>query len=209
MYSCVLMPEGRTVRGRLFVRGFCTNMSMWEEVVAYTHASRSEMSIKAVLESDDCMSIIIKHLVPASFVSLGRVSRDVRVALRAAIGGAPCLLVSAACNAGALTKAQLIGWFALTSAEADALPRSQYVRRRGSGFYYLYRSPAFDRTLKIIVSAEEWETRLCARGGADTSLCDGWVMGRKRSPERFQPQVRGCGASARPLRSFRPLPLAW
>ena len=91
------------------------------------------MTIEVVLESEDLMRLIVEHLDPTSIVALGRVSRDARTALRAAIRGAPDLLVRAACNACALTKTQLMGWFALTSAEADALPRSQYMRLRGSG----------------------------------------------------------------------------
>ena len=90
------------------------------------------MTIEVVLESEDLMRLIVEHLDPTSIVALGRVSRDARTALRAAIRGAPDLLVRAACNACALTKTQLMGWFALTSLEADALPRSQYVRQRRS-----------------------------------------------------------------------------
>ena len=51
--------------------------------------------------------------------------------------------MQAADNARALTKTELMGWFALSSAEANALPRSQYVGRAGGGFYFLYRQPAF------------------------------------------------------------------
>jgi len=144
------------------------------------------MTTEAVLESEDLTSLIVKYLDPTSIVALSRVSRSTRTALRAAIRGAPDLLVRAACNAGALTKTQLIGWFALTSLEADALPRSQYVRLRGPGFYFLYRAAAFDQALDAcLVSAEEWEGRLRARASAAATWQGELVkMGRKRGYER-------------------------
>ena len=46
-----------------------------------------------------------------------------------------------------------MGWFALTSREADALPRAMYARRRpGGGFYYLYRADAFDRAATVVAA---------------------------------------------------------
>ena len=143
----------------------------------------SRTNLKVVLESEDIASLIAEQLCPTSIVALGRVSRDVRVALRVAIRGAPSLLVRAARNAGALTKTQLMGFLALTSAEADALPRSQYVRLRGSGFYYLYRAAAFELALtNVLRSAVEWEERLRARGTSTMPRggTGGWV-GQKRA----------------------------
>ena len=140
------------------------------------------MTAEIVLESEDLMSLIMEHVDPASIVALGRVSRSARSGLRAAIHGAPDLLVRAACNAGALTKAQLMGWFALTSLEADALPRSQYMRLRGPGFYFLYRAAAFDQALYgCLGSAKEWEARLRARGRA--TAAELVKMSRKRGYE--------------------------
>ena len=137
------------------------------------------MTAEAALESEDLMSLIAEYLDPTSIVALGRVCRNVRTALRAAICGAPDLLVKVACNAGALTKAQLMGWFALTSIETDALPRSQYVRLRGPGFYFLYRTAAFDQALdNCLGSAKEWEARLRARGS--TAAAKLVKMDRKR-----------------------------
>ena len=107
-------------------------------------------------------------------------------------------------NAGALTKSQLIGWFGLTSLEADALPRSQYVRLRGPGFYFLYRAAAFDRALDdCLVSAEEWEARLRARGSAaTTSQGDLVKMGRRqrgRGQRRSAPSgTQGARRAAHP-----------
>jgi hypothetical protein len=141
----------------------------------------------------------VEYLDPTSIVALGRVSRNAHTALRAAIRGAPNLLVRVARNAGALTKSQLIGWFGLTSLEADALPRSQYVRLRGPGFYFLYRAAAFDRALDdCLVSAEEWEARLRARGSAaTTSQGDLVKMGRKREYEWYTPPRYRCLARCR------------
>ena len=153
------------------------------------------MTVEVVLESDDLTVLIVAYLDPASIVALGCVSHSVRTALRAAIRGTPNLLVRAACNAGALTKTQLMGWFALTSIEADALPRSQYVRLRGSGFYFLYRAAAFDQAfVDCLVSAEEWEARLRARGCAAAELVK---MGRKRGYEWHTPPRYRCLARCR------------
>ena len=146
------------------------------------------MTVEVVLESEDLTSLVVAYLDPASIVALGCASHSVRTALRAAIRGAPNLLVRAACNAGALTKTQLMGWFALTSAEADALPRSQYMRLRGSGFYFLYRAAAFELALaNVLGSAVEWEERLRARGTTTTpgGGGGGWA-GQKRSPNWSQ-----------------------
>ena len=148
----------------------------------------SRTNLKVVLESEDIASLIAEQLCPTSIVALGRVSRDVRVALRVAIRGAPSLLLRAARNAGALTKTQLMGFLTLTSAEADTLPRSQYVRLRGSGFYYLYRAAAFELALaNVLGSAVEWEERLRARGTTTTpgGGGGGWA-GQKRSPNWSQ-----------------------
>ena len=146
-----------------------------------------KMAVGMVLGSEDLASLVAEHLDHTSIVALGRVSRGVRSALRSAIRGAPHLLARGARNAGALTKTQLMGFFALTSAEADTLPRSQYVRLRGPGFYFLYRGAAFDHALAVLLSADEWEARLRARA-ADT-FCSGEVGG-KRSPLWHQPRGR-------------------
>ena len=154
------------------------------------------MTTEAVLESEDLTSLIVKYLDPTSIVALSRVSRSTRTALRAAIRGAPDLLVRAACNACALTKTQLMGWFALTSAEADALPRSQYMRLRGSGFYFLYRTAAFDQALdNCLGSAKEWEARLRARGS--TAAAKLMKMDRKRGYEWHTPPRYRCLARCR------------
>ena len=153
------------------------------------------MTAEAILESEDLMSLVVVYIDPTSIVALGRVCRNARTGLRAAIRGTPDLLVKVACNAGALTKTQLMGWFALTSPEADALPRSQYVRLRGPGFYFLYRAAAFDQALDdCLGSAKEWEARLHARGSAAAELVK---MDRKRGYECGTPPRYGCIARCR------------
>ena len=156
------------------------------------------MTAEAVLEGEDLMSLIMEPLAPTSIVALGRVSRDARAAVRAAIRRAPDLLVKAACNAGALTKTQLMGWFALTSLEADALPRSQYMRLRGPGFYFLYRAAAFDQALDgCLGSAKEWEARLRARGSAAAAELDVKMGPQKRMCEWHSPPRYHCLARCR------------
>ena len=142
----------------------------------------------SVLECVDVASCVMEHLEPPSIVALARVGRGVRAAQRDAIRGTPRLLVAAACNVRALTKAQLIGWFALTSAEANTLPRARYVRMRGGGFYFLYREGAFELALSTILKgADEWDARVRARGATpdiarstDTRCCDSWSAESKR-----------------------------
>ena len=155
------------------------------------------MTAEAILEGEDLMSLVVVYLDPTSIVALGRVSRNARTGLRAAIRGAPDLLVRAACNAGALTKTQLMGWFALTSPEADALPRSQYMRLRGPGFYFLYRAAAFDQALDdCLGSAKEWEARLRARGSAAAAELVN-MSPRKRGCEWHTPPRYRCIARCR------------
>ena len=160
--------------------------------------TKPDMTAEAVLESQDLMSLIMEHLDPTSIVALSRVSSDARAAVRAAIRGTPDLLVKGARNAGALTKTQLMGWFALTSLEADALPRSQYMRLRGPGFYFLYRAAAFDQALYgCLGSAKEWEARLRARGSAAATELDVKMSPRKRVCEWHTPPRYHCLARCR------------
>ena len=149
---------------------------------------------QSVFESADLIGVVLGHLDPMSIVALGCINRGVRAAQRVALRGDPRLLVQAAENARSLTKTQMMGWFALRSAEADALPRSQYVRRRCSGgFYYLYRQPAFARVLwgdaPLLTGIAEWEARLrTRREGADTLAC----RRRKRPAPAWAAPTRRC-----------------
>ena len=121
------------------------------------------MHLLEVLEYEDVTTLIFRRLDTTSMVALGRVSRAVRAAQRSAIRNSPDLLVVAALNASALTKSQLMGWFALKSAEADMLPRTRHKRRAG-GSYFLYRKPAFESVLSLYLGdAKDWEDRLQLR----------------------------------------------
>eukprot|EP00964_Phaeocystis_antarctica_P129130 scaffold92998_cov61-Phaeocystis_antarctica.AAC.2 len=131
----------------------------------------------ALLESTDVATLVLGHLDTTSMVALGRTSRGVRAAQRFTIRNSPQLLVAAASNGYALTKGQLTGWFALSSTEADQLPRTRHKRRAG-GHYFLYRQPAFEGVLGVhLTDALAWEVRLELRRRLDT---------RKRHAERGQ-----------------------
>ena len=113
-----------------------------------------------LLECTDVATLVLGHLDTTSMVALGRTSRGVRAAQRFAIRNSPQLLVAAASNGYALTKGQLMGWFALCSAEADELPRTRHKRRAG-GCYFLYRQPAFEGVLgSHLTDAMDWVARL-------------------------------------------------
>ena len=76
------------------------------------------MPLVELLETTDVAALVLGRLDTTSMVALGRASRGVRAAQRSAIRDSPHLLVAAASNALALTKGQLVGWFALCDAEA-------------------------------------------------------------------------------------------
>ena len=124
------------------------------------------MSLVELLESTDVATLVLGRLDTTSMVNLSRVSRGVRVVQRKAISDSPQLLVAAALNTNALTKGQLMGWFALQGAEADMLPRTRHKRLAG-GYYFLYRQPAFETVLaSYLTDAKDWEDRLQLRRAA-------------------------------------------
>ena len=122
------------------------------------------MSLVELLESTDVATLVLGRLDTTSMVNLSRVSRGVRVLQRKAISDSPQLLVAAALNTNALTKGQLMGWFALKGVEADMLPRTRHKRLAG-GYYFLYRQPAFESVLASYLNtdAKYWEERLQLR----------------------------------------------
>ena len=121
------------------------------------------MSILALLDSSDVATLVFGYLNTTSMVALSRVSRGLRAVQRRAISDSPQLLVAAALNTNALTKGQLMGWFALQGAEADMLPRTRHKRLAG-GYYFLYRQPAFETVLaSYLTDAKDWEDRLQLR----------------------------------------------
>ena len=122
--------------------------------------------MEALLSCPDLVETLIRHLDHTSSVALNRTCSAARTAQRAAIRSNPSLLAAAARNADrALTKTALMGWFALTSCEADALPRAMYARTRpGGGFYYLYSDDAFDHAATVVAArGGMWAERIDRR----------------------------------------------
>ena len=122
--------------------------------------------MEALMSCPDLVETLLRHLDHVSSVALSRTCSAARTAQRAAIRANPSLLAAAARNADrALTKTALMGWFALTSCEADALPRAMYARTRpGGGFYYLYRDDAFDGATAVVAArGGTWAERLDRR----------------------------------------------
>ena len=122
--------------------------------------------MESLLACPDLVETLLRHLDHVSIVALSRTCSAARTAQRAAIRASPSLLAAAARNADrALTKTALMGWFALTSCEADALPRAMYARTRpGGGFYYLYRDDAFDGATAVVAArGGTWAERLDRR----------------------------------------------
>ena len=66
--------------------------------------------------------------------------------------------LAAASDPRVVTKTVLMRLLAVTPRQADALPRTQHVRRRG-GHYFLYGEPA----LAELLAAGAWRQRLRAR----------------------------------------------
>ena len=113
-----------------------------------------------VLGDLDMVSIVLSNvnLDPVAFTGMGLVSKTWRVACRAG----PGLLVSAASTPRYLTKTVFMGLFGLTSAEADALPRTELVRPQGR-VVFMYSKPAIEAALPAIGGIEAWARRLAAR----------------------------------------------
>lgn len=116
--------------------------------------------MEMILSCPDLAETVLRNLDHISIVALGRTNSVARTAVQAAIRDNPSLLAVAARNADRpLTKTALMGWFALTRSEADALPRSVYARRRpGGGCYFLYRAAAFERAVAIVVARDGTES---------------------------------------------------
>jgi hypothetical protein len=119
------------------------------------------MAVSAVLGNEDLLHLILQHagLSPAAFVAVSRVSK----AWHSTCMRDSNLMLSAALRATVLTKRVLMGLLALSSREADSLPR--YTRlRRGGGFMYVYPSVvAVSAWADVVGGIEEWHARLYAR----------------------------------------------
>ena len=149
---------------------------------------------EALLSCPDLVETLLSLLDHVSSVALSRTCSAALAAQRAAIRANPLLLAAAARNADrAFTKTALMGWFALTSTEADALPRTRH-HRRGGGYYYLYRDAAFDRAAAVIGARDGlWAERRARRrpwpAAAEPKRPRAWVGGGIASKYRVHSVV--------------------
>jgi hypothetical protein len=137
-------------------------------------------AVAAVLENPDLVAVVLAHaeLGPREFVSVGRVGK----AWHAARQVDDSLLLAAARKPDFITKATLMGLFALHWHEADKLPRGMNARRNG-GWLYMYSGRAIDQAISVVGGVEGWRRRIAERarraGPADQE-------GRER------PRIRAC-----------------
>ena len=119
---------------------------------------RTPEAMNAVMSDADLVALILASGIgPTSFAAASLVCRtwlgvcltDERV------------LRGAAQYQGGLTKSETMRLFALSSWEADALPRAKKTRFRG-GIYYVYRNDAIDAILAN-GGMEEWRRRRTRR----------------------------------------------
>ena len=125
-------------------------------VEAFFAKRRRRAAVTAeVLSNADLVACILRFNVgPSTFALASVVSRAWLQACRSDEG----VLGSVALYTGGLTKAALMRLFALTSHDADALPRTAHARR-GGGRYFLYREPAVHALLGA-AGMEAWRCRL-------------------------------------------------
>ena len=117
-------------------------------------------SMAAVLENEDLLALILQEaeLTPRDFVNVSRVNKGWHdVCMREGT-----LALQAARRAEYLTKRALMGLLALSSQEADRLPRATKPRR-GGGVMYLYPVAAVDRGWEVVGGAAAWRLRLRER----------------------------------------------
>ena len=108
------------------------------------------------------------------------------------------LALQAARRAEHLTKRALMGLLALSSQEADRLPRATKPRR-GGGVMYLYPVAAVDRGWEVVGGAAAWRLRLrecsIAQHAIETVFGTEWRELRWSAPKRvrlWEPESRMC-----------------
>lgn len=149
------------------------------------------LAMGSVFENGDLVALVVTNLRPACYVSAGRVCRLWRGVCRRDAS----LAITAAKAAACLTKRVLMGLLALSSGEADSLPRETHPRRDG-GVMYVYPSYVVDEAwVRFIGSGDAWRARLVERSR------------RQRSIERsFGPEWRVLQwSNVRRMRMDRPL----
>jgi hypothetical protein len=114
-----------------------------------------------VLSNEDLIALILHHarLNPHEIVYAGRVCTIWRAACRADAS----LLMAAARSRPFLTKGLLVGLFGLSSAEANALPRTTCDRGGHGGFMHMYDERAIARALPVVGGLDGWKQRLARR----------------------------------------------
>ena len=115
-------------------------------------------AVDAVISDDDLVTLILcQGIGPASFVAACMVCKSWLRVCRSD----ERVLRGVALYTGALTKGEFMKLFAVTSGEADVLPRSSH-RRYGGGSYFLYRDDAVDAVLAA-GGVKAWQRRLQMR----------------------------------------------
>lgn len=129
----------------------------------------------AVVSDDDLVALILSHGIgPASFTAASLVCKSWLRVCRSD----ERVLRGVALYQGGLTKGAFMKLFAITSKEADGLPRSSH-KRLGGGSYFLYRSNAVDAILAA-GGIKEWRKRLLFRG---ENPC---IVGSMQQPNCFR-----------------------
>ena len=126
-------------------------------------SANKRVRVRAVMESvladADLVGVILAGNVgPSAFAAVSCVCKTWAMVCKTD----ERVVRGAALYTGGLTKSALMKLFAISSQEADALPRSTH-KRFGGGTYYLYQINAID-TLLANKGMEEWRRRLLNRG---------------------------------------------
>ena len=130
---------------------------------------RTQAAIDAVVSDDDLLALILSQGIgPASFTAASLACKSWLSVCRSD----ERILRGVALYQGGLTKGAFMKLFALTSKEADALPRSSH-RRYGGGSYFLYRGDAVDAVLAA-GGIKGWQKRLRFR--AEHPCIIGWLQ---------------------------------
>ena len=123
--------------------------------------------VSCVLEHTDLISLVLARLDPKETSALSQTCRDAHAVLRSTLDTSPKLLVAIARNSTRdMLKLHVMGWFGLTSAEADGLPRLTRPRK-GGGFCYLYSRAAYERVPVLYTeSGFNYTTRISHRNAS-------------------------------------------
>ena len=136
---------------------------------------RTRATVDEVVSDDDLVALILSHgMGPTTFTAASLVCKTWLRVCRSD----ERVLRGVALYQGGLTKGAFMKLFAVTSKEADAMPRSSH-RRYGGGSYFLYRADAVDSVLAA-GGIKEWRKRLKLR--AEHPCLVGW----QQQPDCFR-----------------------